>query len=198
MSAPVLDYSGLSTSQKLTIEPLPGGGIKITSPAGEIDEPIRRELLGQSAIFAGGLSSLILILCLVVFGGMLYEHRHLIPWWTGVVFVVFVAALFAFVARLMYGSAMERAERALQQTSILIIEPRRLLLETTGPLGSESRELDPKHIRSVRVVSGVLSWSHGEIGASHIELSTEEAVALLPGHSMAELRAVARLIEGIR
>jgi hypothetical protein len=175
------------------------GSIKITAAAEEPGAHARR-LEWQRAALAGALLSGGLLSAFVLAVASTYlAHRRYMGFWLFVVlvaaFVVFCAALFLLMWRAAYAARLEKLERAMKQTTILVATPGRLLVETAGPFGQASYDLSTRLGGPYRVIDfrlGSIGWHNCLV----IVLASGQLVRILPGRDSAELDWVARTLRG--
>ena len=110
-------------------------------------------------------------------------------------FVVFCAALFMMMWRAAYAARLDKLERAMKQTTLLIASPGRLLIETAGPFGQASYDLCTRVGGPCRVTDVQLG-SIGNHACMLIVLASGQLVRVLPGRDDAELDWVARTLRG--
>jgi hypothetical protein len=175
------------------------GGIKITAAAEE-PGPRARRLEKQRAALGGALLSAALLAAFVLAVASTYlAHRRYMGSWLFamlvVAFVVFCAALFLLMWRAAYAARIERLERAMRQTTILVASPGRLLVETAGPFGQQSYDLCTRVGGPYRVTDFRLG-SIERHNCLLIVLATGQLVRILPGRDDPELNWVARTLRG--
>lgn len=166
------------------------GVIKITAAADEPNPQARRAELQRAAVSAALLSGALLVAFVLAVASTYLAHRRYMGSWLFAAlvasFVVFCAALFLLAWRATYAARIERLERALRQTTILVASPGRLLVETAGPFGQASHD-----------ITNVLDMRRGNLDGERcleILLSDGTRVRLLPGRDDAELHWVARTL----
>jgi hypothetical protein len=194
----VLTYDTFPAHSSLRRE-VSNGSITITAAAEEPGPHARRVELQRAALSGALLSCGLLIAFVLAVASTYVAHRRYMGFWLFVVlvaaFVVFCAALFLLMWRAAYAARLEKLERAMKQTTILVASPGRLLVETAGPFGQASHDLctgvgGPSHLIDFRL--GTLGWHH----CLAIVLATGQVVRVLPGRDEAELRWVARTLRG--
>ena len=168
------------------------GAIKITAAAEEPGAHARRLELQRAALSGALLSCGLLIAFVSAVASTYLAHRRYMGFWLFVVlvaaFVVFCLALFLLMWRAAYASRLEKLERAMKQTTILVASPGRLLVETAGPFGQASHEID--HFLDMR--RGKLDG----LSCLEILLTSGQRVRVLPGRDESELHWVARTLRG--
>ena len=166
------------------------GVITITAAAEEPGAHARRVELQRAACAGALLSGGLLAAFVLAVASTYLEHRRYIGFWLFVVliaaFVVFCAALFLLMWRAAYAARLEKLERAMKQTTILVASPGRLLVETAGPFGQASHAIER-----------ALDFRRGRLdGYRCLEILAPggERVHVLPGRDDAELHWVARTL----
>jgi hypothetical protein len=191
MSHP-LTYDTLPAHSQLRRE-FAQGVLKIIAAAEEPGPLVRRAALIRSALPAALICFVTLVIGLAVFGAMYVSHRASMPQWMSlvlaIIFSVFCVALFTFTWRIQYSSRLHAAATALRQTTVLAAAPGRLLIETSGPLGSASYDL--KGRLNFRMHRGD---SDRPIDSLQIVHSDGTVIHVLWGRDEAELDWVARAI----
>ena len=194
----VLTYRNLREDGSIHAEPMPGGGTKITAAAMDLTPAMRHELLLDTALGGAIASAIVLGGCVLFFGVVALSNRRMLPWSAAVVFIVFCMALFAMVWRLLYVAAIERAELALQQQTVLTIEPDCIAIESNGPVEWCSHRLRSSLIRGARVGRvTILAGRHEPrpVRCLEIQLTDRRALRLLPARHSIDLAFVARFID---
>src|SRR4051812_2986500 len=166
-------YAPLPPHSVLLREPSAGGGVVITAAAGRVDARARLAAQRASAVAAAICSALPLLLGAAVLGPMAWRHRIYFPSWPTVLAGVVSAAIFALMWHVLYGRGMDVMGRARRQSTVLAIDPGRIVVETTGPLGDLGLDVPGDEIRGVRVerLRGILRDSPPpRAGAVVIEL----------------------------
>jgi len=194
-SPAVLTYDNLPPHSTLIREILTDDttgetSIKIIAPAGEPTARARRRIAIRSAIPAAAMTVATLAVCAVPIGFVAYNHRHLLPWWTLIIFTIFCAALYAFLWRGWRAESLARNEVLLRRNSVLLIRPQQLLIEATGPQGRISYEIAASRIRSVRA-------ANREMPELVLMLDTDPPVLLLKGREFDELQWVAATVRHV-
>jgi hypothetical protein len=170
--------------------------VKITAPATEAAPATRLAIARSAAITAAATTFVALGVCAIPFAMLAWRQRHLVPWWTAIVFAVFCAALFALIWRNMFLSRLATTEKFLGSSTVLVVSPSRLLIECSGPGLPFSYEFAAKSVREVRVTRAL----HAERDSScllhglQIALSDGTDLNLLCGRSREELAWVAATI----
>jgi hypothetical protein len=169
------------------------GSIKITAAAEEPGAHARRAALQRAACAGALLSGALLAAFVLAIASTYLAHRRYMGFWLFVVlvtaFVVFCGALFLLMWRAAYAARLEKLERAMKQTTILVASPGRLLVETAGPFGQASHDINQ-----------VLDLRRGKLeGLSCLEIlpATGQRVLVLPGRDESELHWVARTLRGV-
>ena len=175
------------------------GSVKITAAAEE-PGPRARRVERQRAALGGALLSAALLAAFVLAVASTYlAHRRYMGFWLFTVlvaaFVVFCAALFLLMWRTAYAARIERLERAMRQTTILVASPGRLLVETAGPFGQASYDLCTRVGGPYRVADFRLGFIDRH-NCLLIVLVTGQLIRVLPGRDQAELHWVARTLRG--
>jgi len=175
------------------------GVIRITAAAEEPGARARRVELQRAALGGAMLSAALLAAFVIAVASTYLAHRRYMGFWLFTIlvltFVIFCAALFLLMWRAAYAARMERLERALRQTTILVASPGRLLVETAGPFGQASYDLCTR----VGGPNRVTDFRPGSIDRDNcllIILSTGQLIRVLPGREQAELHWVARTLRG--
>lgn len=192
----ILPYDDLPPGSTLLRE-YTADAITITARAGEPDDAVRRHLKSTSAIWACFPSAAAILICLLVFARPLWAHRDHLPWWTAIVFAIFVAAVHALLWQTRYLRLIESVENAFEQTTILRIDRLRLLIESTGPLGTRSVDWSASDVRAIRVAALEPSDEprvREPLGAVRIDLITGESAFIFAGRTPAELIWVGRML----
>jgi hypothetical protein len=178
-----------------------GAGVIITAAAREPDPLTRRRLRKRAAIPAAWISAAVVVLCAAIFAKQAYANRNMLPWWTGALAALFGGALFIFVWQVRYLGLLESSRMALTQNSIIAVRRRRLLIESSGPLGTHSEDLLLDQIADVRVASGLIPPSardHSPHDGIAIRLNDGRVVVALLGRTSSELRWVVDVLNELR
>ena len=197
MPAPALTYDNLPPHSSLLRE-YSADGITITAAAREPDRYIRRRTRRRAAVSAGWISAGVLALCLVVFGGQAYANRYFMPWWTGALAGVFCAVLFVFIWQVRYAGLIDAIHRALDQNTILAVRGGRLLIESSGAMGSESWDVARDQVREIAVLKNFRRSRWGEeqpLDCLRIELGDERIIHILLGRDHAELVWISKILK---
>ncbi len=187
-----LDYDTLPPHSRLRRE-FADGILKITAAPEEPGPLVRRAAIIGAAFPASLICALVLLLGFAVFGAMYESHRRYISTMQSYVllgaFVIFCSAIFALIWRIQYTQRFEAAQNALNQTTILAGSKGRLIVETTGPLGTVSYDWS-NVVSEIRVARGAQNMSFLEI-----ELTDGNRFQILTGRDEVELQWVARAIQ---
>ena len=194
----VLTYDTFPPHSNLRREVL-NGSIRITAAAEEPGPHARRVELQRAALSGALLSCGLLVAFVSAVASTYVAHRRYMGFWLFcvlvVAFVVFCAALFLLMWRAAYAARLEKLERAMKQTTILVASPGRLLVETAGPFGQASHDLCTRTGGPYRVIDlrlGSIGWHNCLV----IVLATGQVVRVLPGRDDAELNWVAGTLRG--
>ena len=194
----VLPYDTFPPHSSLRRE-VSDGCIKITAAAEEPGTRARRLELQRAALGGALLSAALLAAFVLAVASTYLAHRRYMGFWLFTVlvasFVVFCAALFLLMWRAAYAARIEKLERALRQTTILVASPGRLLVETAGPFGQQSYDLCTRAGGPYRV-SDLRLGSIERHNCLLIVLATGQLIHVLPGRDDAELNWVARTLRG--
>jgi hypothetical protein len=168
------------------------GAIKITAAAEELSARARGVELQRAALGGALLSAALLAAFVLAVASTYLAHRRYMGSWLFAVlvgaFVVFCGALFLLMWRAAYAARIERLERAMRQTTILVAAQGHLLVETAGPLGQASHDF--RHVDDLR---------RGRIDGQdclEILVPNRDPVRVLAGRDDAELHWVARTLRG--
>jgi hypothetical protein len=194
----VLTYDTFPPHSSLRREVM-NGSIKITAAAEEPGPRARRVELQRAALGGALLSAALLAAFVLAVASTYLAHRRHMGFWLFTVlvisFAVFCAALFLLLWRAAYAARIEKLERAMRQTTILVASPGRLLVETAGPFGQQSHDLCTR-------VGGPYRVTDFQLGSIErhtcllIVLATGQRIRVLPGRDDAELDWVARTLRG--
>lgn len=189
----VLTYDTLPPHSTLRRE-ISDDVVKITAAAEEPGSHAKRIELQRAALSAALLSGALLVGFILAIGSTYRAHRGYMG--AGlftvlvVAFAVFCAALFLLLWKMQYASRIDALERAFRQTTILAASPGRLLIETAGPFGQASHDLD----------GSTLSFRRGRwrvekpVDCLDVMVGDDRIIQVLPGRDEAELRWVARTL----
>jgi hypothetical protein len=109
-------------------------------------------------------------------------------------FIVFCAALFALVWRAQYASRLDAAASALRQATVLAASAGRLIIETSGPLGTTSHDLKQcrgSEARTIRAFRLARCDRQRRVDCLQVLLSDGTTIHVLPGRDVVELKWVA-------
>jgi len=168
------------------------GVLRIIAEAEEPGPLVRRAALLRAAVPASLICFVVLLVGLATFGGMYQVNRRSMSSAMSLVlitaFVVFCGALFALVWRTQYAARLDACGKALRQNTLLAASPGRLLIESAGPNGSSSLDLNGT-VRSFR-----LGRCDPYVDCLQILLSDAARINVLAGRDEVELRWVAQAI----
>jgi hypothetical protein len=170
--------------------------VKITAAATEAGPETRRTVARSAAISAAVTTFVALGVCALPFTALAWRQRHLLPWWTVLVFAVFCAALFALVWRSAIATRLAATEKFLKLNTVLVACPTRLLIECSGPHQPYSHEFARAAIRGVDVARSLESEKDTPclLHGLRIALADGTHLNVLRGRSREELAWVAGMI----
>jgi hypothetical protein len=163
---------------------IPASDTRITLPPAEIPLEIRRNIRFQSLTHAAIVATVII-----------FPVTYLL--WTShlprdlltlavVAFLVFGLAFFALVWRTLYTSRCDTLTAGRRQLTLINATSEKLLIETAGPFGSQSHDLDPRSIRSITLARLPNRPASAGAFTLAIELPTE-TIHIAPARLPAEL-----------
>jgi len=190
-----LTYDNLPSHSRLHREYV-DGVLKIIAGPEDPGPLVRRAALLRAAIPASLICFCALIVGFAIFGAMYAQNRRNLSTDLSaalfIAFVVFCAALFALVWRIQFASRIEASETALQQSTILAASRDRLIIETSGPFGAASHNLQfDSTDRAVGSIRLARCNDRFGIGILEIVLKDGAHIRILPGRDDTELRWVA-------
>jgi len=194
-----LTYATLPPGSGITRDERPGG-VTITAPAQEAGPDVRREVARDVAVSSSAWSAGVLAVVLLVFGATVVEHRRLLPWWAAVLFAVFCVAVFLLVWWARYLAKLAAVERGLRQATVISADARRLLVESTGPLGPRSYAIDRGDIAELglaRVPDGPAVAEGLDVEGLVVALVDGRRVEILCGRRRGELLWIAGTIREV-
>jgi hypothetical protein len=171
--------------------------LKLTAAAEEPGPRVRQTALLRASVPAAMICFAVLAVGIATLGATFNAHRRLMP--TALLFVlfaaylVFCAALFALVLRVQYSARLDAARNALQQSTLIAASSGRIIIESTGPDGASSHDLNGT-IRGFRV---------GRCGDAYrleclqVLLEDGTCIQLLSGRDEVELKWVARALRSV-
>ncbi len=171
-----------------------GEVMKITAAAEEPSAHARRLEMQRAALSAAVLCAALLAGFLLAISSTYRSHRQYMGSALFAVlvaaFVIFCIALFLLLWKTQFASRIAALERALRQTTIIAASPGRLLIETAGPFGQASHDLD----------GSTLSFRRGRLRLERpvdcLDIISMEhrVIQVLPGRDEAELGWVVRTL----
>jgi hypothetical protein len=128
---------------------IPASDIRITFPIDELPLHLRRTILRQSiahpALFSAAVTAL--VLCAIQYMSLSSPDRLIL---TAAV-VTFGLAGFALLLHVVYLARRDTLTTARRQFTLIDASPDQLLIESAGPFGAQSHNLDPHQIRAIKV-----------------------------------------------
>jgi hypothetical protein len=171
------------------------GVLRIVAEAEEPGPLVRRTALLRAAIPASLICFVVLMVGLAIFGGTYQANRRYMDSSTSLIligaFVIFCAALFALVWRTQYAVRLDACAKALKQNTLLAASPGRLLVESAGPIGTSTLDLNGT-IRSLRIARCETC-----VDCLQIMLADGTRIHVLPGRDEPELRWVAKTLGAV-
>jgi hypothetical protein len=167
------------------------GGVTIAAPAGDLSPAVRRSAsragIAAAALVSGGA---------LLVGGLVVGTSRIDPSLrvaAALSLGVLGAGVFLLVWWVLYTARKYILSDLRQQSTILHADRGRLLVETSGPLGARSFELNAHDILSVEVLAQRLgsAASAGAIPRLRLRMRDGTDMPLLPGRHAAELHWVA-------
>jgi hypothetical protein len=190
----LLTYDNLPAFSTLRREQ-EGEGFIITAAAEEPSGYLRRVAAKREFLISAMLTGGGVVMLLFFVGPVLLDRWRSLPGLTAVIVGVFVASGLLLVWQLRYTARLNKLERALQQMTVIAVRPERIVIETKGPFGQHSYELQSDELCGVRVLlNRTGSAPYGE--RSWLELIRRGGgpIRILPGREPAELQWVARVL----
>jgi hypothetical protein len=192
-AAPVpLSYDDLPPGSDIRRSHDPDGTLRITIPAGELTPPVLRRVWHEALVHSAITCAAILFGTALVFLWALRIHGttgwSLIFAWLG--FGVGCGAFVLLLASARYAFDRGALEIARRQNSVIAISADRLVVESTGPLGTFSDDVEWERIRSARPNGGLWTDAAGRIHALRyvlVELTDGPSLRLAPGRDSREL-----------
>jgi hypothetical protein len=172
-----------------------GGGVTITAPAGELSPAVRRSASLGEALAAGVVCGVALLAGALLLIPMIRSNR-LDPSLRAPAIVtlgVLCASVYLLVWRVLYSSRTYVLSDLRRQSTVFHADARRLLVETSGPLGDRSFDIAVGDILSISVTAqGLSSAASAEsVPCLRIGIRAMPHLSLLGGHHPAELHWVA-------
>jgi hypothetical protein len=170
------------------------GMLRVIARPEEPGPLVRRGAMLRAAVPASLICAAVLVVSFVAVGATYQANRRFIPSpLSGVLLgacLVFGAATFALVLRAQYSSRLDAARHALQQSTIIAVSPGRILIETTGPMGTSSHDL------TGRTWSFRVGCCSVPVSIDHLQIVSEagSSIQVLAGRDNVELRWVARTL----
>jgi hypothetical protein len=193
-----LAYDGLPLDSDIRHEHSPGL-VRITIPAGEpsataLKQAKQGALIDATWISLGFMMLGSVLLLVFIRGNRIDGIESIIAW---VSFGVLCAACVLLIASAFYISRRTDLIASRQQMSVIAATPERLLIETTGPLGTMSEDLPAETIRLIHLKQG--SWKdrkRREYTMRYLRVYCTDGtmIDILPGRDRSELLSIARAI----
>ena len=200
---PLLNYDPLPDGSDIRVEiDRDGGGVRITVPAGEAPRAVLK-LTAYDALAVGAVQSwALLVLALLVFLIGIRANRisGVTLMWAWAFFTIFCAAIVLLVAWVRYGVMLDAIRIGRRQTTVIAPTRERLLIETTGPFGTNSYDLPASNVMILRAGKRVLRDHRGSprrVYTLIITLRDNRTLHLLPARDPRELRAIIALIQRV-
>lgn len=191
-----LEYDELPPGSDIKREFAPSG-VTITVPAGDVPPAALRAASFEAMRFAAGVSTVIMGLGVAAAVAAGELGRMDVRWRLAAMGLTAVIGLglFALAWRGRYAAKVEALNEARRQATVLHVTPGRLLVETTGPLGSGSHELAKSRVVRVRVGSDSAGRA-GDVSLRCLWLDRLGAppLRLLIGREASELRWIAATV----
>jgi hypothetical protein len=191
-----LTYDTLPPHSTLRREVGSDGVIKIIAAAEEPNDPTRSLVRRRTAIPAALLAAALLFVFIAALAMIASGNRANVlagPMAVlAIAFTVFCAALFLFVWRNAYASQLDATARARQQATVLAISHNRMWIESAGPFGASSHELEA--IVELRVARFGLSPA---VNCLELRTASDQRIHVFPGREREELLWICRTIQNV-